>query len=45
MLLEVFSIALVIPISEAFFNQENQIIVNIKNLINSLFVFTSEYDF
>jgi len=45
MLLEVFSIALVIPISEAFFNQENIMIVKFKDIINNLFTFTANYNF
>ena len=45
MLLEVFSIALIIPISEAFFNQENMMIVKFKDIINNLFTFTANYNF
>jgi len=43
MLLEVLSVALIIPISEAFLNEENLIILQIKDVINNSFFFSSKF--
>ena len=45
MLLEVFSLALIIPVSEAFFNEQNNIIINFKSFLNNFLSFTANYDF
>ena len=45
MLLEVLSVALIIPISEAFLNEENLIILQIKDVINNSSLFSSKFEF